>query len=99
MISSCKHLLNEILELDKPNWSVSPSKELINSAVFDKITDINFKQEEYSSAVFKKLWNKELDIERDKLTRSITGYDFSGKQFNDELDPTHLVFNLSLIHI
>jgi len=93
MISSCKHLLDKILELDKPNWSVSPSKEIINSAVFDKITDINFKQEEYSSAVFKKLWTKELDIETDKLTRSITGYDFSGRQFNDELDPTHLVFN------
>jgi len=93
MISSCKHLLDKILDLDKPNWSVSPSKEIINSAVFDKITDINFKQEEYSSAVFKKLWTKELDIERDKLTRSITGYDFSGRQFNDELDPTHLVFN------
>ena len=93
MISSCKHLLDKILDLDKPNWSVSPSKEIINGAVFDKITDINFKQEEYSSAVFKKLWTKELDIERDKLTRSITGYDFSGRQFNDELDPTHLVFN------
>lgn len=93
MISSCKHLLDKLLERDKPNWSISTSKEIIHSKVFEKITDINFKQEEYSSAVFKKLWTKDLDIKEDKVTDTITGYDFSSTQYNDELDPTHLIFN------
>ena len=45
MTNSCKSLLDNLLSLDRPNWSVSTSKELINKLVFDNLTDINYKQE------------------------------------------------------
>lgn len=93
MTNSCKSLLDNLLSLDRPNWSVSTSKELINKLVFDNLTDINYKQEEYSSALFKKLWTKEIDIEDDKITRSVSGSDIWSTQYNNELDPTHVTIN------
>lgn len=97
MTNSCKSLLDNLLSLDRPNWSVSTSKELINKLVFDNLTDINYKQEEYSSALFKKLWTKEIDIEEDKITRSISGNNIWSTQFNDELDPTHVTINNGVV--
>jgi hypothetical protein len=62
MTKSCEDLLDLLIEVGGEQWSINATKEFLSKSLHDSYTPVNYKLEEYSSAVFKRLWTKELDF-------------------------------------
>jgi len=88
MNNSCESLLEIIKEIGEPDWSINATKSNINKKVFDKLQQINYKQEDYSSAIFKSLWTKEVYF---PLTNNKVKSTIFSNGFNDE-HPENVLF-------
>jgi len=62
MTKSCEDLLDLLIEVGGEQWSINATKEFLSKSLHHSYTPVNYKLEEYSSAVFKSLWTKELDF-------------------------------------
>lgn len=80
MTKSCETLLDLLLEVGDSQWSVNATKEKLSKALYPHYQPVNYKQEEYSSAVFKSLWTKELHFPFKNLNSKASIY---SNGFND----------------
>lgn len=62
MTKSCESLLDVLLEIGDSQWSINATKEFLSTSLHNSYRPVNYKLEEYSSAVFKSLWTKELEF-------------------------------------
>ena len=62
MSRTCENILDTILEYKTQNtWSINATKDHITPKLLKNLNTINYKQELYSSAIFKSLWTKEYE--------------------------------------
>lgn len=80
MTKSCESLLDLLLEVGDSQWSVNATKEKLSKSLYPHYQPVNYKQEEYSSAVFKSLWTKELHFPFKNLNSKASIY---SNGFND----------------
>lgn len=82
MTKSCESLLDLLLEVGDKQWSINATKELLSKDLYGSYTPVNYKLEEYSSAVFKSLWTKDLDF---PFNNSQSNASIYSNGFNDEI--------------
>ena len=61
MTRSCEQLLDVLVDVGDTQWSINATKEHLHKSLYKLLKPVNYKHEEYSSAVFKSLWTKEVD--------------------------------------
>ena len=105
MSRTCENILDSILEYKTQNtWSINATKDHITPKLLKNLNTINYKQELYSSAIFKSLWTKEYEYpsgKKDFITSSGTFNSMPPPNFedyNDELDGSHIIFKQGVMH-
>jgi len=61
MTRSCEQLLDVLVDVGDTQWSINATKEHLHKSLYKLLKPVNYKHEEYSSAIFKSLWTKEVD--------------------------------------
>lgn len=82
MAKSCEQLLDVLIDVGDSQWSINATKENLFKSLHKSLTPINYKHEEFSSAVFKSLWTKELEFPFLNQQSKATIY---SNGFNDEV--------------
>ena len=82
MTKSCENLLDLLIEVGDEQWSINATKEFLSKSLHNSYTPVNYKLEEYSSAVFKNLWTKELEFPFNNTQGNASLY---SNGFNDEV--------------
>jgi len=82
MSKSCESLLDVLLEIGDSQWSINATKEFLSTSLHNSYRPVNYKLEEYSSAVFKSLWTKELEF---PFNNSQSNASIYSNGFNDEI--------------
>ena len=105
MSRTCENILDSILEYKTQNtWSINATKDHITPKLLKNLNTINYKQELYSSAIFKSLWTKEYEYpsgKKDFITASGTFNSMplpNFEDYNDELDASHIIFKQGVMH-
>ena len=88
MSKSCEDLLDIVIDRGASEWSINATKERLNKSLHRFLQTVNFKQEEYSSALFKSLWTKKLESPLKNNSSKATIY---SNGFNDHV-PSNIRF-------
>lgn len=88
MTKSCESLLDLLKDIGESQWSINATKSVINEKIIDKLESVNYKEEQYSSNLFKSLWTKEIEFPLHDNKAKSTLY---SNGFNDEI-PENVLF-------
>jgi len=93
MSKSCESLLDLLKDIDDSQWSINATKSHINKQIFNKLESVNYKEEQYSSNIFKSLWTKEIEFPLSDNKSKSTIY---SNGFNDEI-PENVLFKNGML--
>ncbi len=82
MTRSCKELLDTIIDVGDSQWSLNATKDSISNALYKLHQPVNYKHEDYASAIFKNLWTKEVNFPFSSKRSKSSIY---SNGFNDEV--------------